>query len=120
MGIGPVMAIGPRGVSMFHELREYDLELSGVATFLKNFEESGLPVMTACGFELVGAWIQDIGPNTATKYVWLAKWENLDARTEALQKLRVNADYQAFGESIKGIIRRIDTRILRSVSFSPL
>jgi hypothetical protein len=69
---------------MFHELREYDLELSGVATFLKNFEESGLPV------------------------------------TEALQKLRVNADYQAFGESIKGIIRRIDTRILRGVSFSPL
>ena len=105
---------------MFHELRQYDLELSGVATFLKNFEESGLPVMTACGFDLVGAWMQEIGPNTATTYVWLARWENLDARTEALQKVRVNADYQAFGESIKGIIRRIDTRILRNVSFSPL
>jgi hypothetical protein len=105
---------------MFHELREYDLELSGVATFLKNFEESGLPIMTAAGFELVGAWITDIGPNTATKFVWLARWDNLDARTEALGKLRVDSDYHAFGESIRGIIRKIDTRILRSVSFSPL
>jgi hypothetical protein len=32
----------------------------------------------------------------------------------------VDPDYIAFGQSIKGIIRRIDTRILRSVSFSPL
>jgi len=105
---------------MFHELRQYDLELSRVGTFLQNFEESGLPAMSACGFELVGAWIEDIGPNTATRYVWLARWENLDKRTEALQKVRVNPDYIAFGESIKGIIRNIDTRILRNVSFSPM
>jgi hypothetical protein len=105
---------------MFHELRQYDLELSGVRTFLENFEKSGLPVMTACGFELVGAWIEEIGPSTATRYVWLARWENLDQRTEALQKVRVDPDYAAFGESIKGIIRHIDTRILRNVSFSPM
>ena len=105
---------------MFHELREYDLELAGVATFLQHFEEIGLPALTACGFELVGAWVMDIGPNTATTFVWLARWENLDARTEALQKVRVSADYRAFGEAISGIVRKIDTRILRNVPFSPM
>jgi hypothetical protein len=105
---------------MFHELREYDLELSEVGTFVKKFEETGLPIMTKAGFEIAGAWMTDIGPNSATKFVWLARWDNLDARTEALGKLRVSEEYAAFGASIKGIIRRIDTRILRSLPFSPL
>jgi hypothetical protein len=70
---------------MFHELRQYDLDLSGVGTFLENFEKAGLPAMTRCGFEV-----------------------------------RVDPEYIAFGQSIKGIVRRIDTRILRNVSFSPL
>ena len=49
-----------------------------------------------------------------------ARWENLDDRTKALQKTRESADYRAFGEAIRGIVRKIDTRILRNVSFSPL
>ncbi len=105
---------------MFHELREYDLELSGVATFLQHFEAMALPELTACGFRMVGAWVQDIGPNTATTFVWLAQWDNLDARTEALQKTRESANYRAFGEAVRGIVRKIDTRILRNVPFSPL
>jgi hypothetical protein len=105
---------------MFHELREYQLELSGMATFLDRFEKSGYPVMAANGFDMVGAWIQDIGPNSATTFVWLARWERLDLRSEALQRLRTNAEYKEFGESIKGLIHRIDTRILRNVPFSPL
>ena len=105
---------------MFHELREYQLELSGMSTFLERFEKSGYPVMAACGFDMVGAWIQDIGPNSATTFVWLARWERLDLRSEALQRLRTNVEYQEFGESIKGLIHRIDTRILRNVPFSPL
>jgi hypothetical protein len=105
---------------MFHELREYDLELSGVATFLQHFEKLAIPELSACGFDMVGAWVQDIGPNTATTFVWLARWENLDDRTKALQKTRESADYRAFGEAVRGIVRKIDTRILRNVSFSPL
>jgi len=105
---------------MFHELREYDLELAGVATFLQHFEESAIPALTACGFDMVGAWVMDIGPNTATTFVWLARWENLDARTAALQKTRESPDYLAFGAKVRGIVRKIDTRILRNVSFSPL
>jgi hypothetical protein len=105
---------------MFHELRQYDLDLAGVGTFLENFEKAGLPAMTRCGFEMAGAWVEDIGPETATRYIWLARWERLDARTDALQKVRIDPEYLAFGQSIKGIVRRIDTRILRNVSFSPL
>jgi hypothetical protein len=105
---------------MFHEFREYHLELPSVGTFLKHFETLGLPVMTACGFDVIGAWIQDIGPGTATTYVSLCRWEDLNARSETLDKLRVNEDYAAFGQAIKGIVREIDTRILRPVSFSTL
>jgi hypothetical protein len=105
---------------MFHELREYDLELSKVATFLQHYEELAIPALAACGWDMVGAWVQDIGPNTATTFVWLARWENLDARTAALQKTRESPDYLAFGEKVRGIVRKIDTRILRNVSFSPM
>jgi hypothetical protein len=105
---------------MFHELRQYDLELPRVGEFLENFEKTGLPAMTRCGFEMAGAWVEDIGPQTATRYIWLARWERLDDRTEALQKVRVDPEYLAFGQAIRGIVRQIDTRILRNVSFSPL
>jgi NIPSNAP protein len=105
---------------MFHELREYDLELSKVGTFLQLYEEFAIPALADCGFDMVGAWVQDIGPSTATTFVWLARWETLDARTAALQKTRESPDYLAFGEKVRGIVRRIDTRILRNVSFSPL
>jgi NIPSNAP len=105
---------------MFHELREYDLELPEVAAFLQHFEELAIPVLTACGFDMVGAWIQDIGPNTATTFVWLARWDSLDDRSAALQKTRESADYRVFGEAVRGKVRKIDTRILRNVPFSPL
>ena len=105
---------------MFHELRQYDLRLSGVAAFLESFEKFCLPALIRCGFQVAGAWLEEIGPETASRYVWMAQWEHLNARTEALEKVYVDPDFLTFVQQIQGIVRHIDTRILRNVSFSPL
>lgn len=104
---------------MFHELREYHLEFSSVGRFLEYYEKLGLPMLLESGFRLIGAWLQDIGPDTATTYVWLVQWDNLDDRTVALEKLREHPDFAKFGEATGKLVRKIDTRILRNVSFSP-
>ena len=104
---------------MFHELREYHLKFAASALFLEHYENLGLPVLEECGFDLVAAWLQDVGPDTASTFVWLIRWDDLNARTEALDRLRAHPGYPPFGEATKDLIRKIDTRILRNVSFSP-
>lgn len=104
---------------MFHELREYHLKFSAIALFLEHFENLGAPMLEECGFELVAAWLQDVGPDTAATFAWLVRWDDLNARTEALDRLRVHPGYPAFSAATKDLIRQVDTRILRNVSFSP-
>jgi hypothetical protein len=110
----------PKAAAVFHELREYHLEFASVGRFLEHYEHLGLPMLRDCGFDLVGAWLQDIGPDTASTYVWLIQWENLDDRTAALEKLRMHPDYAQFGKLTGELVRTVDTRILRNLEFSPL
>jgi hypothetical protein len=104
---------------MFHELREYHLKFGSNALFLERIENLGVPLLKESGFDLVAAWLQDVGPDTASTFVWLVRWDDLNARTEALDRLRLHPGYAAFGAATKDLIRMVDTRILRNVSFSP-
>jgi hypothetical protein len=104
---------------MFHELREYHLKFAASPLFLEHYENLSLPVLEECGFDLVAAWLQDVGPDTASTFVWLVRWDDLNARTEALDRLRVHPGWSAIGAATKDLIRHVDTRILRNVSFSP-
>lgn len=105
---------------MFYELRQYRLQFSGVGAFMEAFATIGGPMLEECGFEILGAWVPDSGPDTGTAFTWMVRWADLNARTQALEALRAHPSYPKFAELTKSLIKDIDSRILRPLPFSPM
>jgi hypothetical protein len=105
---------------VFYELRQYRLQFSGVGAFMEAFASTGRPILAECGFEILGAWVPESGPDTGTAFTWMVRWPDLNARTQALEAVRSHPDYPKFAALTKSLVKDIDSRLLRPLPFSAM
>lgn len=105
---------------MIHEMRTYQMSLSGRAEFLRAFRESVAPLLPRLGFKLVAAWVTQIGPHSSVDFIWLLEFEDLAHREKAFNALHADPDFQAAAKKLRPHLVDINVRIMQPVDFSPL
>jgi hypothetical protein len=105
---------------VFYEIREYYLRVNSFRPFTEVWSREALPMLQSAGFDLVAAWLPDIGEDSSTTFTWILRWPDLNARTDAYAKLRSHEGWPAFSETTRDLIVRISNRIYRPLPFSPM
>ena len=100
---------------MYFELREYQMAFTASADYLQSFRTVGRKIMHESGFDIVGAWTTEIGPDTNSTLVWMIRWDSLEHRTRAFEAFRAHPGYPAFIQENTGRVVGILTRILNPV-----
>jgi hypothetical protein len=86
-------------------------------TYLRLFEEHGLPVMLSHGLNLAGYYVSHIGPLNQVVHVWA--YDDL-ADYEAKRRSR-DADprWRHFQAITEGLVMLQDNRVMKPARFSP-
>jgi hypothetical protein len=72
------------------------------------------------GFDLVAAWLLDIGEDSSTTFFWILRWADLNARAEAYGNLLSHEGWPAFAQVAQDVIVKMDNRIYQPLPFSPM
>lgn len=103
---------------MFFEMRTYTIKPGKIGSYIKHFEEFGLPILSQYS-ELVGYWYTDIGELNQVIHIW--KYESLDQRTVNRRKLYEDKDWQTkFLPEAMGMLEKQENKIMHAADFSPI
>ncbi|WP_027722885.1 NIPSNAP family protein [Maridesulfovibrio zosterae] len=103
---------------MYFEMRTYTIRPGMLASYMKLFEDVGLPVLKKYA-ELVGYWYTDIGELNQVVHIW--RYESLDQRTINRKKLYADNDWQNYflPEALQ-MLEKQENKIMHAASFSPI
>ena len=103
---------------MYFEMRTYTIHPGMLPTYMKLFEEVGLPIIEKYA-ELVGYWYTDIGELNQVVHLW--RYESLDLRTVSRKKLYEDCDWQTkFLPDAMQMLEKQENKIMLAANFSPI
>lgn len=103
---------------MIYEERIYTIVPGGVAEYVRNYEQLGLPIQREVLGNLVGFFQTEIGPLNSVVHIWA--YESLDDRARRRAVLAAHPGWPAYLKANLHLLVSQQNRILTPVSFSPL
>jgi hypothetical protein len=103
---------------MFYEMRTYTIQIGKMQTYLKHFEEAGLPVISRYT-TLVGWWYTEIGELNQVIHIWA--YESLDDRIKKRARLYQDPDWlEGFVPKAFPMLEKMESKLLIAADFSPI
>lgn len=103
---------------MIVEERDYRVKAGKLATFVKLYEEHGLPIQIELLGKFHGYFTTEIGELNHVVAWW--SYDSLDDRQARRDKMTADPRWQAYLKLVDGLLDVQNSRLLRPVSFSPL
>ena len=95
---------------MFYEMRTYTLKIGTMQTYLKHFEENGLPVISRYA-TLVGWWYSEFGELNQVIHLWA--YESLDERINKRAALYQDPDWlEGFVPIAFPMLEKMESKLL--------
>lgn len=103
---------------MFIEERDYRIKTGCLYKFVSIYETDGLPLQKKYLGKFLGYFTTDIGELNHVVALW--GYDSLDERDRARSAMLADPQWQAFLDSVTGLIDVQHSRILKPVGFSPI
>ena len=105
---------------MIVEQRTYTLKPLRAADYLSLYERMGLPLQTKYLGHLIGFFVSEVGPLNQVVHLW--GFESLAERERRRKQMEADPEWPLFLNAVRelDVILQQETKLLRSVSFSPL
>ncbi len=105
---------------MFVELRTYTVKPLRTTDFLQLYELAALPLQKKYLGKLIGFFVSEIGPLNQVVHLW--GFESLAQREQCRQQMEQDPGWALYRDALRelDVIVQQESRILKSVSFSPL
>jgi hypothetical protein len=103
---------------MIVEERAYTLHPGKLKEYMNRFERDGADIYLASLKHVVGVFTTEVG--TLNQVVTIAAYENFEQRVAQRTAMRELAAWEAYGASVRPLIRKQENRLLLPASFSPL
>jgi hypothetical protein len=105
---------------MIVEQRTYTLKPLRTRDFLALYERAALPLQKKYLGHLVGFFTSEVGPLNQVVHLWA--FDSLAERERRRKAMEEDADWPAYVDALRelDVILAQETKMLRSVSFSPL
>ena len=105
---------------MIHEMRIYQMTMSGKEEVLQVFRESVGDLFPRHGFKLLATWVTAIGPHSAVDFIWLLEWQDMGQRERAAKSILADQEFISAAEKLRPHIVDMTVRILNPTDFSPM
>lgn len=103
---------------MIYEMRTYTIKVGQLQTYLKHFEDVGLPIISKYA-QLVGYWYTEIGELNQVVHIW--EYESLDQRKEAREALYNDPEWvEKFLPLGQPLLEKQENKIMYAAHFSPI
>ena len=105
---------------MIVELRTYTVKALHTGDFLKLYEQAALPLQKKYLERLIGFFVSEVGPLNEVVHLWA--FDSLAERERRRAEMERDPGWTAYRNALKAldIIVQQDTKLLRSVPFSPV
>jgi hypothetical protein len=105
---------------MIVELRTYTLKPLRTRDFLALYERAALPLQTRYLGHLVGFFVSEVGPLNQVVHLWA--FDSLAERERRRKEMEQDPGWPAYLDAVRelDVILAQETKMLRSVPFSPL
>ncbi len=103
---------------MIYEERTYTIVPGGIAEYMANYEDLGLPVQLEVLGNLIGFFRTEIGGLNKVVHIW--GYDSLDERLEKRDRLARHPDWPRYLDANLALIVDQENRLLIPASFSPL
>lgn len=103
---------------MIVEMRTYTIRVGAMPTFLRHYEQEGLPIIRPILGNLIGYFTSEIGELNQVVHLW--GYADLQDRAARRATLNSNPDWLAFTPKILPLIERMQNTILQPTAFSPI
>lgn len=102
---------------MIVNIRTYTLLPRKMPTYLKLFEEYGLPAMQRHGLELMGYYTSVVGPQNQVVHLW--RFDSLADMEQKRAARDADAGWQEFLSKTDGLVLMQEDKVMKPSSFSP-
>ena len=104
---------------MIVELRTYTIKALHTGDFLKLYEQAALPLQKKYQGRLIGFFVSEVGPLNEVVHLW--DFDSLAERERRRAEMEQDPGWALYRDALKklDVIVRQDTKLLRSVPFSP-
>ena len=104
---------------MIVELRTYTLKALRTADFLALYEQAALPLQRKYLGHLIGFYVSEIGPLNQVVHLW--GFDSLAERERRRAQMEQDPGWTGYRDALRllDVIVDQETRLLKSVSFSP-
>lgn len=105
---------------MIVELRTYTIKPLRTVDFLQLYELAALPLQKKYLGQLIGFFVSEIGPLNQVVHLW--GFESLAQREHRRQQMEQDPGWALYRDALRelDVIVQQESRILKSVPFSPL
>jgi hypothetical protein len=105
---------------MIVEQRTYTLKPLRTRDFLELYERAALPLQKKYLGHLVGFFVSELGPLNQVVHLWA--FDSLAERERRRREMEADPLWPAYVDALRGldVIVQQETKMLRSVSFSPV
>ncbi|MEM9357393.1 MAG: NIPSNAP family protein [Pseudomonadota bacterium] len=102
---------------MIVNIRTYTLLPRKMPTYLKLFEEFGLPAMQRHGLELMGYYTSVVGPQNQVVHLWC--FDSLADMEQKRSARDSDPGWQEFLSKTDGLVLMQEDKVMKPASFSP-
>lgn len=107
-----------RATVMIYEERNYLFQVAHFSEFLGLFEQEGLPIMQSHLGKLVAYFITETGELNTAVHIWA--YSSFEDRLKRREALWADPAWVHYAAKVTPWILRMESRLLRPTSFSPL
>jgi NIPSNAP len=102
------------------ELRTYTVKPLRISDFLQLYERAALPLQTKYLGHLIGFFVSELGPLNQVVHLW--GFDSLAERESRRKKMETDPGWTLYRDALRelDVIVEQETKILKSVPFSPL
>ncbi|HEX5285424.1 MAG TPA: NIPSNAP family protein [Polaromonas sp.] len=105
---------------MIVELRTYTVKPLRTSDFLQLYEQAALPLQKKYLGQLIGFFVSEVGPLNQVVHLW--GFDSLAERERRRQQMELDPGWTLYRDALRelDVILQQDTKLLKSVPFSPL
>jgi len=103
---------------MIYNVRTYNCIPRMLNKYVDIFEKYAMPVNNKHGFNLIGYFISDIGPQNQIVHIW--EYKDLNEFNEMRKKRTADPAWSDFRERTAGMVASQEDKIMNGSNFSPL
>ena len=105
---------------MIVEMRTYTIKPLQTAAFLALYERLALPLQKHHLGRLIGFFVSEVGPLNQVVHLW--SFDSLAERERRRKEMEADPGFDTYRKALQelDVIQQQETKLLRSVSFSPV